>query len=107
MHEKIQIDCPIISRKPIGQVVMTGAFDFMKIFLTGCRIKNIPAHANGDDPVPGSMNDHKRCFQALDFFAFSKAFPVKGAANPNPITDAWSRALLNGETRIRPAISLS
>ena len=46
---------------------MTGTFDFMKRFLTDRRIKNFSAHANGDDPISGSMYDEKRCFQALDF----------------------------------------
>ena len=54
VFEKIRNDCPIFNRKPIGHVVMTGALDFMKIILTDRRIKNISAHANGDDPVPSS-----------------------------------------------------
>ena len=86
---------------------MTGTFDFMKKFLTDRCIKNFSAHANWDDLISGSMHDEKWCFQAFDFLVVFKGFPTKGVANPNPIADAWSRALLNGETRIRPAISLS
>ena len=59
---------------------MTGAFNFMEIFLTDRRIKNLSAHANGDDPVLSSMYDDERCVQVLDFFGIVKGVSGQGGS---------------------------